>query len=185
MPAVSAPITVTPASLPAAEAEAVRNTYLKHEASLKSVGVLYLIGSFLLVAVGTASLFGLIPADRKNPDASYQWLVGRIFIVVGCLPFQVGRWLRALNPKARTPATALSILGLFGFPVGTLINVYILYLLRSKKGAMVFSDHYHEIVAATPHIKYKTSLVVWIFVGLLVFLLALALIIPLFASRHH
>ena len=52
--------------------------------------------------------------------------------------------------------------------MGTLIGFYMLYLLLSKKGTMVFSPEYKEIIAQTPHMKYKTSPVVWIALGLIV-----------------
>ena len=79
----------------------------------------------------------------------------------------VGRWFRTLNPKARVPATILSVIGLLAFPLGTLINGYILYLIHAKKSKVVFSADYQAVIAATPEIKYKTSLFVWILVGFL------------------
>ena len=42
-----------------------------------------------------------------------------------------------------------------------IIPAYILYLLLSSKGAMVFSTEYKEIIARTPHVKYRTSCIVW------------------------
>jgi hypothetical protein len=67
-------------------------------------------------------------------------------------------------------------LGLIGFPIGTLISVYFLYLLLSQKGAYVFSPEYAQVIAATPHIQYKTSIVVWIFLGLLLVVIFLAIV---------
>ena len=40
-----------------------------------------------------------------------------------------------------------------------LIVGYILYLMLSEKGSVVFSPAYKEIIARTPHIKYRTSLI--------------------------
>ena len=51
-------------------------------------------------------------------------------------------------------------------------NPYILYLIFGKKGQMIFSPGYQEIVAETPDIKYKTSKVVWIVLLLLILLVA-------------
>ena len=76
-------------------------------------------------------------------------------------------WLRALQPWARTVTIALSVIGMIGFPIGTIMNAYILYLLCAAKGKRLFEPDYEGIVAATPDIKYKTSIIVWIFVGLL------------------
>lgn len=48
---------------------------------------------------------------------------------------------------------------------------------------MVFSPYYKEIISQTPHIKYKTSIVVWIFLGLLLALLGLGIVGAIFAGR--
>ncbi len=183
-PAPIIPAITTAAMIPPADAETVRKQYLTHEASLKSIGALYLLGSVIMLVVGIVSLFGLLPDESRDRAPSFHVIMGVLFIAIGAIQFQIGRWLRALNPKARTPATIFAILGLLGFPFGTLINGYILYLLRSKKGAMVFSESYSEVIAATPHIKYKTSIVVWIFVGLLVLMLGLAMI-GMLVNAHH
>jgi hypothetical protein len=47
----------------------------------------------------------------------------------------------------------LSGIGLLGFPIGTLINGYILYLFLSKKGRTVFAPEYQEVIEATPHVS--------------------------------
>ena len=65
----------------------------------------------------------------------------------------------------------MSVVGLIGFPIGTLISGYILYLLWGKKGRVIFSPEYQAVIAATPHVKYKTSIVVWILLGLVVVLI--------------
>ena len=77
-------------------------------------------------------------------------------------------------------AIVLSAIGLLGFPIGTLISAYFLYLLVSEKGKVVFSDEYKEVIRKTPHIRYKTSIVVWIFLGLLLLLIGLGLVGLLF-----
>ena len=64
-----------------------------------------------------------------------------------------------------------------GYGFGGLIIGYILYLLLSPKGSMVFSDEYKEIIARTPHIRYKSSCLM---VFLIVFVVVLV-VIGLFA----
>ena len=73
---------------------------------------------------------------------------------------------------ARIPTGILSGIGLLAFPIGTLINAYVLYLIFSAKGKMVFSDEYRAVIEQTPHIKYRTSIIVWIVLGLLLLLIA-------------
>jgi hypothetical protein len=69
----------------------------------------------------------------------------------------------------------MSAIGLIGFPIGTIINGYILYLLVSKKGSTIFSPEYKEIIALTPGVKYKTSVVVWVVLG--IFLLIIGVVV--------
>jgi DNA-directed RNA polymerase subunit RPC12/RpoP len=158
------------------EAEAIRQAHIKHEASVKSVGVLYYLGAAVVLFT---AVFGLIEGARNAPG-SLPVMV--LLLVLGILQLWVGTGLRRLKSWARIPASILSGIGLLGFPVGTLINGYILYLLLCEKGKTVFSDEYKEVIAATPHIKYKTSILVWIVLLLLLALLGLGLFGALFAS---
>lgn len=94
----------------------------------------------------------------------------------------IARGLWQLRPWARIVATVLSAIGLIGFPLGTIISAYFLYLLQSKKAAMVFSEDYKRVIAATPHVKYKTSLIAWVLLGLLV-ALVIVVVIAAIGSR--
>lgn len=101
--------------------------------------------------------------------------VSFIFLLLGAGQLWVGYGLRRLRKWARIPTGILSGLGLLAFPIGTLINAYILYLLFCQKGKMVFSDEYRAVIEQTPHIKYRTSIIVWIVLGLLLLLIAFAI----------
>ncbi len=76
------------------------------------------------------------------------------------------------------PLLVFSLLGLVGFPIGTLINAYILYIVFSAKGKLIFSDEYRKVIQLTPHIKYKTPILIWGFIVLVVIMVLLALVIP-------
>lgn len=158
--------------------EALRRQHLNHEASIKSIGMLYYIGTVFCLVVAAFTFFSLalVAPDRFNGELSGALISIAIFGSIGLAQGVVGYYLRKLNPKARPWAIVLSLIGLIGFPIGTLINLYFLYLLISKKGAFVLSEEYQQIVAATPHIKYKTSIVVWIFLGLLFVLIVLGVV---------
>ncbi|PAW69614.1 MAG: hypothetical protein B9S38_09450 [Verrucomicrobiia bacterium Tous-C4TDCM] len=67
-------------------------------------------------------------------------------------------------------------ISLIGFPIGTLIGAYILYLLLGAKGKMVFSPEYQAVIAQTPHIRYRTSKVVWILLGLVLLIIVFGLV---------
>lgn len=88
--------------------------------------------------------------------------------------------LRRLRPWTRTVATVLAAIGSLLFPVGTIINAYVLYLLLSTKGSMVFSERYQEIIVVTPHIRYKTSPVIYVLLGLMTFVIVLAGAVAMF-----
>ena len=105
-----------------------------------------------------------------------------VFLVIGIAQMFAGWGVRAFRKWGRIVGCVLSALGLLGFPIGTIINGYILYLFLSKKGSTIFAPEYQEIVAATPHIKYRTSILVWIFLALLVVLVLAAVLIPMFAK---
>lgn len=147
-----------------AEVEEVRRKYLSHEASVRSVGALYYISGTMLALAVVGMVVGLIA------DPAVPWFVLVLvlfYLAMAVLSFALGAGLRRLDGRARIPVVILSVLGLLWIPIGTLINAYILYLMLSAKGAMVFSPYYHGIIAQTPHIKYRTSAVTWILLILL------------------
>lgn len=169
---------------PSGDADAVRHEHLKHEASLQSVGSLYYLGGALVLVLSLGLLIAGLAADRKGPDSTIGMITSGVFLgILGVIQLWTAHGLRRLKPSARIPATLLSCLGLLGFPIGTLINGYILYLLHSKKGRTVMTEEYAQVIAQTPHIKYKTSIIVWLCLGLVVALVVFGLIGAL-ASRR-
>lgn len=164
-------------------AEAIRLEHLKHEASVKSIGLLYYLGgAALIVFFIIAANFSTVPTSRLGgPLASF---LAFILILVGVGQIVVGTGLRRLRSWARIPTGILSGLGLLSFPIGTLINAYILYLVFSRKGKMVFSEEYRAVMEQTPHIKYRTSILVWILIGLVVLVIGFALV-AMFVGRSR
>ncbi len=176
------------------QAEIIRKSHLSHEANLQSFGCLYtlggilgIIGSLFYVAMGVFILAGGLPAQPANQNAPVPntnpaaaglvvALLGLVFLAISIVQLLGGRAMQTLNPRGKVLAIIISAIGLLGFPCGTLISAYLLYLLLSAKGEMVFSDHYKEIIQATPHIKYKTSIIVWIFLFLLIAVILMGII---------
>ncbi|MGJ8696881.1 MAG: hypothetical protein ACSHYF_11215 [Verrucomicrobiaceae bacterium] len=158
-------------SRPSSAATAVRRQLISHESSLKTIGLLYYLAGFF-VAFAAFGLFLTIPEDGTSAA-----FVALFFLALAILQFVTGRGLRKLQSWARIPATLFSILGLFAFPVGTIINGYFLYLYNSRKGIRILSPTYREIIAQTPHVKHKTSPLTWI---ILIIVVLLAIAIPLF-----
>ena len=163
--------------------EKIRQDHIKHEASIKSVGTLYMLSSGLFLVIG---LMGVItglttarPGNQAGTTAPPVWvaLVPMVlFMGISAFMLVVALALRKLKPWARIASGILSGIGLIGFPVGTLINGYILWLLLSKKGATVFSADYQRVIAETPHIKYRTSPVVVVLVIIVVLLIVLGIV---------
>lgn len=161
---------------PAAEAEEIRRTHIKHEASVKSIGVLYFIGAVFVILAGVGAVL-----DKEEP-IEVRILAAAILIGLGAFQFWVGTGLRTLKSWTRIPTGILSGIGLFGFPIGTIINAYILYLVFCKKGSTVFSSEYQQVIAATPHIKYKTPIIIWILLAILFALFILGLLAGLLSK---
>jgi hypothetical protein len=145
------------------EAEEVRLEHIKHETSVRSIGILYYLSGGLM-CLGALGLFFGAFAARTEP---MMMGLAVVYLGLGPLMLFVARGVRQLRPWARTTTIVLAAIGLLGFPVGTLINGYILYLMLSKKGKRIFEDDYKDIIAATPHVKHRTSKLVWIALGLL------------------
>ena len=149
-------------------AEQIRTDHIKHEASVKSVGFLYFLASAFLILAGVGS----VATGGQGGEIG----LGAVFLCLGLLQIWVGIGLRRLKSWARIPTAILSGIGLLGFPFGTIINGYILYLVLCQKGRTVFSDDYKRVIEQTPHIKYKTSIVVWMLLGLLLLLIGLGVV---------
>jgi hypothetical protein len=157
-------------------AEAIRREHLQHEASVRSIGTIYLMASSvwgLLAGVILVQIFQDLDAGRFYD--SFYGSAG--FVLLPVASFAIGLGLRRLRPWTRIPAIVLSCLGLLWIPFGTLLHGYFLYLLFAAKGKRVLGPEYAAIVAATPHIEHRTSIATWIFLGLLLLFLIMSVVI--------
>ncbi len=165
------------------DAESIRKQYISHEASVKSLGLLYLLGATLMVLVGSVMLgaitFGGAPGNADRGETFIMIIFSLIYLGLGILQGVTGYGLRKLQTWARYVATVFSALGLIAIPIGTLISIYFLYLLLSQKGTMVFSEEYKQIILETPHVRSKTSAAAWILLLLfiVVIIAAVAMVI--------
>ncbi len=171
------------------EAESIRRKYLSHEASVKSIALLYGIGAVFLIPIGLATVVGGIAIAIQDDgiaegavEGVVVTLAGVFYVCIGLFQAYTAYGLRRLSNGGRIGGIVLSVFGLIGFPIGTLISAYILYLLISAKGKVVFSEPYRQVIAQTPHIKYKTSIVVWVFLGILLLIIGLAVLAAIFAA---
>lgn len=155
-------------------AEEIRRTHLRHEASVRAVGTLYLLGGGLLAISCAAGMTAMLMAlgatggGGSGVASAIGLIATLVYAALAVLMFWLGRGLRRLSPSVRIVAAVLSGIGLIGFPVGTLINGYILWLLLSAKGKTVFSADYRRIIAETPHIQYRTPWWAWLLLALVI-----------------
>ena len=165
----------------AGEADAIRREHIQREAAIRSIGTLYYLGGGGLLLAAVAFLVGV--AGKPLAGGLPVAVLSVIYLAVGLGLIFLARAIRNLRPWARIVAIVLAILGLLRPPAGTLINIYILYLLFSEKGRRIFESDYPEIVAATPDVKSRTSIVVWVFLGILVLFLLLAVVVPVVSGK--
>lgn len=165
------------------DVERIRKENLKHEASIQGMGTLYVLGgifsvlaSILYLALGIGALAGAAGTPEGIIGGAILLVIGLVVGALGAAQFWTGLGLRKIKPAARIPGIIFACIGLLGFPIGTLISGYFLYLLVSQKGTFIFTPEYASVMQQTPHIKYRTSIIVWIFLGLLLFLIAVGII---------
>lgn len=141
--------------LPPTHAEELRQAHISREASVKSIGLLYYLGGAALTFLGVVMLCFFL-GGKDQPGKLVEAV---LFLSLAVLQFLGGTGIRRLRPWSRIPVGIVSGIGLLGFPIGTVINAYVLYLVFSPKGAMLFTPDYHAAIAQTPHIRYRTSIV--------------------------
>ncbi|MFM8570789.1 MAG: hypothetical protein ACKOAU_04250 [Pirellula sp.] len=182
------------------QAELIRKSHLSHEANIQSFGCLYtlwailqlLFGAFYTVAGIVVALYGsqVLESGEEFETGSpltaglITVALGVFFLALGTVLLLGGRAMQTLNSKHKMLAIIISAIGLLGFPCVTIPSAYLLYLLLSPKGEMVFSEGYKDIVRATPHIKYRTSIIVWIMLFLLIGVIAFFIIGGVMSSNR-
>jgi len=183
-----------------ADAEAIRKKHLNHEASIQGMGSLYMFGGFFgsllgifYGAMGIAALSGatgIFPESTNNTPAPPPAVMGGFFIGMGVVVLAIalsqlyaGWTMRKLDPKGKILAIIVSAIGLLGFPCGTLLSGYTMYLLLSAKGEFIYSPQYKEILAATPHIKYR-SIVAWVLLAVILLIVVLLFVAAFLGSSR-
>ncbi|MCK6519233.1 hypothetical protein L6R46_29730 [Myxococcota bacterium] len=160
-----------------AAAEALRRAHQAHEARLRSIGTLMLVGGLNLLLgpmIGMIGVFGVI-GSLAAPVIDVEALQGAgliggagLFITgFGALSVRGGMGLRRLDPKHRALYTALVSLWLLSFSFLALVGLWALVLIHSAEGKIVLSPEYAEARRLTPHIRVQTSLVTWLALALL------------------
>ncbi|UXI68018.1 hypothetical protein [Tahibacter amnicola] len=144
------------AHIDVAHAEALRREYLATEFELRSAGNLFLLAGIVCGLSFVALVVAIFAEGRqlRPVPAIYLATLCTLFVVAA---FTVGIGLRRLRPWVRVPGTILSIIGLLGLPLGTVINAIILYRLHNRRGRVVLARSYRAVIEATPHITYRRT----------------------------
>lgn len=139
----------------AAEQLALRETHMRHEVQIRAIGSLYLFVALALVLVPLAlAAFG----GRSSGTGPPLRLIVPAAIPVAAGLFVLGLGFRRLQPWVRIPGGLLSVLGLFVIPFGTVLNLWILYLMFGPAGRVVLAPGYLDLVAATPQARPRRTL---------------------------
>lgn len=162
--------------------EAIRRAHIGHETSVKAVGGLYaLLGGLMLLPVFIGMLETLTRASRGNDFVTLALvlLLGAGALVLGASTRRLKPWARIAMAVVSGLLAAVTLLSVV-FP---LLNVYVLWLMLSAKGRMVFSPAYQQIIELTPDVRPRTSVITWmLFCLVMLFVIAVlaALLIPAF-----
>src|SRR5262249_25305566 len=152
----------------------------------------YLMAAFSLLAiVGFVTATWRMREEARDEVIGFAAIGGLFYLGVFALHTALGVGLRGLRPWARwvegavsglvlaLPSVTIVVSVFFGvvavgvtYLVSALIVGYVLYLMLSAKGAVVFSPEYRDVIARTPHVKYRSSFL-WILVAVGVVMLVL------------
>jgi hypothetical protein len=110
--------------------------------------VFYIGGAILLVL-----LFSGLGLMADDPQAlGILTLVGLCaggFLLLFGVPVAIAGWgLLRRTDWARVLAMVIAVLGLFLFPIGTIVGIYVIWVLTSQPAAARFDDH--EPLTAQP-----------------------------------
>lgn len=158
------------------KAENIRRQNIKTEATIKSLGSLFIFFGGIITLILITNPYGVKVFEFSDENilvylTTFAFCVGFIFL---------GIKTRKLHKISTNISATLCIPMLFGFPVGTLIAAIVLWSIFNRKGQYILSPKYKEIIAQTPHVKYRTSIITWI---LFVFVIALIAGGLIYASR--
>ena len=104
-----------------------------------------------------------------------QWARWTTIVVIGLsLVWQVAQVGLAMALGGANPGLVIGML--IGGAIGAIIPAYIIWLMVSSKGAMVFSKEYREVIRLTPHVKYKMSFILKFLIGLVIFIVLLGVV---------
>ena len=108
---------------------------------VRAARVMRLVGWISLVLGAAAIVAVFRPSfDANTPLPGVFWVIAVLMVGLPALMIVIAQGLFAQKPWARTAGIVYGVFALFGFPVGTIIGIYVLWQLR--KGWPVDSPAY-------------------------------------------
>lgn len=163
--------------------EFIRKQHINTEASIKSIGALYYLAGIFLLIRGIIGFSDLPSVIHHGVSVLGEAAAYGLYLLCAVFSFVVGTAVRKLKSWSQIGVGILSGIGLLAFPVGTLVNGYILFITLGKKGRMIFSERYKEIIAVTPHVRCRTSKATWILLGVVLLFVAFVIVGAVLAPR--
>jgi len=119
----------------------LRNRYRQEEAKVIAVGgVYYLLGSLLLSAGGVGAWY------CAEKSSVFNMLPCGAAILIGCMFIVIGYGLRRLDSWARVPASIAAGVALFLFPIGTVVGLLCIAMLRRNAVREMFNPAYQTAI---------------------------------------
>ena len=154
-------------------AEAIRNRYLSHESSVRSIGSIHIAGGFVCLLWPISMYFEPLRRSSDIVPVVLLTLAGVVMFYFALAAYRLQRW-------SRIPSAIVTVLvGLAGACIGVPIAAYFLYVMFGPNGQMVYSDEYRQIIKQTPQIQYKTQTVSWFVLLILVSLICVVVMMTL------
>ena len=144
------------------DAARIRMEHMNAEASVRAIGGLQIFGAVIILLVSVAMVAG----------GGVSGFEPMILLGLSVLGFFIGRGLRNLQNWARITTAVLSLPGIM-----SPITWIILYYLLNRKAAFVCTPQYAAIRAATPDMKYRTSIIVKVLAWVLILVLLMPFVI--------
>lgn len=172
-----------------AEAEALRQAQLPHEARLRSMGALMFLGS-IHVIVGPlfffwsclrwlSDQFRIEEPPHHPAELERAIMVGIAFTVFGALSPLSGLGLRRLDPRHRALYTTMACAWVLFFPFLSILGLWALYWLHHKATPTVLSVEHQEAQRLTPRLEPPQTFWGRVVFGILVVFVLAALTVPL------
>ena len=142
-----------------------RQNHLSHESAIKGFALLYAISSgfSILVALAIVCIGALALTTGASSAVAVIAIVYSIaYFFAGGLAGLVSHGLYRLSDVGKIGGAIFAALSLCALPFGTALGAYLLYLIFSSKGNIVFSERYRSAVKETPQIRATIPIFVWV-----------------------